>query len=68
MFNENGNGGTAAQEFPAAALATINADSETAGGAYEAEAKKDGRIGVTMFDTPTAEDDTVAVSDAPGQH
>ena len=61
MLNENGNGGTAAQEFPASALANINADSETAGGAYESEAKKDGRIGVTMFDTPTAEDDTVAV-------
>lgn len=47
--------------YPAESLQTIRADGDLAGGPFHSEAEHDGRVGVTMFDTPTSDDDTIAV-------
>src|SRR5579872_5697685 len=50
-----------AQRFPAEALAVIRQDMEAAGGAYRPAAIREGQVGVTMFDTPASDDDTIPV-------
>ena len=50
-----------ARRLPPEALERMREDTHARGGPYQAPAWREGSVGCTMFDTPTSEDDTVAV-------
>jgi uncharacterized protein len=50
-----------AQRLPVAVLEQIDADTAVVGGAYLPPADREGSVGVTMFDTPASEDNTLPV-------
>lgn len=49
------------RRFPPEAMERIREDMRESGGPYQAPADREDSVGCTMFDTPTSEDDTVAV-------
>lgn len=50
-----------AQRLTLTVLDQIDADSAAIGGAYKPPADREGSVGVTMFDTPTSDDNTIPI-------
>ncbi|HZO91998.1 MAG TPA: ATP-binding protein [Chthonomonadaceae bacterium] len=50
-----------AQRFPEEAVVQIREDISRLGGPYVPPADREGSVGVTMFDTPTSDDDTIPI-------
>src|SRR5947209_4409798 len=53
--------GEAARPFPEDAINQLRGDMKAAGGPYTPPAGDNGQVGLTMFDTPGSEDDTIPI-------